>query len=543
MVIVNERPVAPIRPFSLTTTPDDADRASVARPTSGPAVPDEIYTPPMRRSLAVLTVCVAGLLAPLGAQAATRYAAPTGAGPEPCAEAAPCTLTAALGGGLADGDTVILLGRTTGAASSLYDLTALPGRVGVTIARRNVTVTAREDGVTIRSNSRDEAVRAPAGGVVLRRLILQNVCGSPAPVDPAPADCTTGSLAYALRAGSATVERVFAYSSQRRACAFLGEVAVANTVCLALNGTLAIALSNPGASVLVNVTARARYAPAVSIVNADAGACPAASVTLANTLISAQQAGLVAPLEANPPGVANPCPLTLTLRASSVPTRNVGMSVTLVEEDPVTAAPAYQDALRIVPSAASPTVNRGSTNPADLARAGIFDLTSRERVQGGRIDVGAYELSESAPPPAAPVEPADAANAGVAAPDATSGVAAPDATSGVGGQAGAATALRVLRPRAIARPRAIVVRGRVVAPASGVVTRTVARVQGRRQIVICRVRQAVAAGATDLRCTTRPAARALLRRRALVLVVTTRFTATGATGAAVDRQNLRLRRR
>lgn len=83
MVIVNERPVAPIRPFSLTTTPDDADRASVARPTSGPAVPDEIYTPPMRRSLAVLTVCVAGLLAPLGAQAATRYAAPTGAGPSP----------------------------------------------------------------------------------------------------------------------------------------------------------------------------------------------------------------------------------------------------------------------------------------------------------------------------------------------------------------------------------------------------------------------------------------------------------------------------
>ncbi|MFM7553344.1 MAG: hypothetical protein ACKO7Q_11000 [Actinomycetota bacterium] len=488
----------------------------------------------MRRSLAVLAVCVAALLAPLGAHAATRYAAPTGAGPEPCAEAAPCALTAALGGGLADGDTVILLGRTTGAASSLYDLTALPGRVGVTIARRNVTVTAREDGVTIRSNSRDEAVRAPAGGVVLRRLVLQNVCGSPAPLDPAPADCTAGFPAYALRAGSATVERVFAYSSQRRACAFLGEVAVANTVCLALNGTLASELSNPCASVLVNVTARARYAPAVEIVNLGAGACPAASVTLASTLISAQQAGLVAPLEANRPGVANPCPLTLTLRASSVPTRAVGMSVTLVEEDPVTAAPAYQDVLRIVPSAASPTVNRGSTNPADRTRAGIFDLTSRERVQGGRIDVGAYELSEGAPPPAAPVEPADAANAGVAA---------PDATPGVGAQAGAATALRVLRARATARPRAIVVRGRVVAPAAGVVTRTVARVQGRRQIVICRVRQAVAAGATDLRCTTRPAARALLRRRALVLVVTTRFTATGATSAAVDRQNLRLRRR
>lgn len=488
----------------------------------------------MRRSLAVLAVCVAGLLAPLGAQAATRYAAPTGTGAEPCAEAAPCALTAALGGGLADGDIVILLGRTTGAASSLYDLTALPGRVGLTIARPNVTVTAREDGVTIRSNSRDEAVRALAGGVVLRRLILQNVCGSAAPVDPAPADCTTGSLAYAVRASGATLERVFAYSSQRRACEFLTDTAVANTVCLALNGSFAIVLSNPGTTTLVNVTARARYAPTVSIVNADAGACPAASVTLANTLISAQQAGLVAPLEANRPGVANPCPLTLTLRASSVPTRNVGMSVTLVEEDPVTAAPAYQDALRIVPSAASPTVNRGSASPADLARAGSFDLASRERVQGGRIDVGAYELTESAPLPAAPVETADATNAGVAA---------PDATPGVGGQAGAATALRVLRPRATARPRAIVVRGRVVAPAAGVVTRTVARVQGRRQIVICRVRQAVAAGATDLRCTTRPAARALLRRRALVLVVTTRFTATGTTGAAVDRQNLRLRRR
>lgn len=485
----------------------------------------------MRRPLAVLAVSAAVLLAPVAADAATRFAAPTGTGPEPCAEAAPCALTAALGGGLADGDTVILLGRATGAASSLYDLTALPGRVGVTIARSNVTVTAREDGVTIRSNSLDETVRAFAGGVVLRRLVLQNVCGSAAPLDPAPADCTTGFPAYALRASSATVERVFAYSSQRRACGLINDATVANTVCLSLNGGNAIDITSTSDApqvTLTNVTARSRFYPAIDITHQRAGACTGASVTIVNSIVSAS-ATFAAPLWANPDGTANPCPIALTLRASSVPTRNVGMSVTQTETGPVSESPTYSDALKLVPKASSPTVNRGSTTAADLARAGTLDVASRDRVQGPRIDLGAYEYGEGVLAPTVPVDPADPVDPAVPGDPA---VADP----------GASATLSVVRPRATARARAIVVRGRIIASTAGVVTRTVARVQGKRRITICRSRQQVKAGSTTLRCATKPAARALLRRRAMVLVVTTRFLPAGETTSIVDRQNLRVRR-
>lgn len=484
----------------------------------------------MRRSLAVLFVCALALLTPVAAQAATRYASPTGTGPEPCTQADPCALTAATSGGLANGDTVILLGRTTGASTSVYDLTTLPGRVGVEINRADVTLTALEDGVIIRSNSTSAAVRAPIGGAAIRRLVIQNVCRSS--IDPDPAGCTVGTIGYALRAAAATVDRVFAYSSKLRGCDFYGAMTVANTVCFALDAGYAIKVERPRSMSFVNVTARSKNYPAIDITNAGAG-CAAGGVTIVNTIVNAT-ATFAAPLWANRDGIADPCPLDLTLRNSSVPTRDVGMSVALTETGMLAEAPTYSDGLLLRPRASSPTVNRGSTNAGDLTLAGLYDLDGRDRVQGGRIDIGAYEYGEGVVPPAPPVVPAD--------PGAGGGGAAGGGSGATGGT-GAAPAISVTRTRAVVRPRVLNVRGRVTTMRAGVATRTIARVQGKRRIPICRVRRALKVGTADLRCTPRPAVRALLRKRALTLVVTTRFVPTGTRQAIVDRQTLRVRKR
>ncbi len=485
----------------------------------------------MHRSLAVLFACALGLLTPVATQAATRYASPTGTGPEPCTQADPCALTTATSGGLANGDIVILLGRTTGASTSLYDLTPLPGRAGLEINRADVTLTALEEGVTIRSNSTSAAVRAPNGGAAIRRLVIQNVCRSS--IDPDPAGCPVGTIGYALSAASATVDRVFAYSSKLRGCDFNGAMVVSNTVCFALDGGYAIKVERPSSATLVNVTARSKFYPAVDITNAGAG-CVAGGITIVNTIVNAT-ATFAAPLWANRDGIADPCALDLTLRSSSIPTRDVGMSVILAETGMLTEAPSYSDGLLLRPRASSPTVNRGSTNAGDLALAGAFDLDGQDRVQGGRIDIGAYEYGEGVVPPAPPVIPGD--------PGAGGGGAGGGGGAAGGGGTAAGPVMSVNRTRAVVRPRVLNVRGRVTTTRAGVATRTVARVQGKRRIPICRVRRVLQAGTADLRCTPRPAVRALLRKRALTLVVTTRFVPTGTRQAIVDRQNLRIRKR
>jgi hypothetical protein len=199
--------------------------------------------------------------------------------------------------------------------------------------------------------------------------------------------------------------------------------------------------------------------------------------------------------------------------------------------------PVYSDASAnsVIPAGSSPTLNRGSTSPADLNLAGPVDVNGAERSQGGRIDLGAYEYAEGSPPPE-PVPPA--LNPGQGG----------NAGGGQGGNAGggqtAAATMSVLRPRATTTRRAIVIKGSVRTTGAGTVTRTVARLQGKRRIQICRVRvRLTKAGTKAARCTARAGVRKLLRRRALQLVVTTRFVPEGTRTAIVDRQSLRLRKR
>lgn len=90
-----------------------ARRAGAPRPTGARAsigtartTGDLGYGRAMRRLLPVLTLLATVTFA-ADASAATRYAAPAGSGPEPCASAAPCSLAdATTGAGVADGDTV-----------------------------------------------------------------------------------------------------------------------------------------------------------------------------------------------------------------------------------------------------------------------------------------------------------------------------------------------------------------------------------------------------------------------------------------------------
>jgi hypothetical protein len=89
----------------------------------------------VRRLRLVLAIAVAlCLAAPLAASAATtRYASPTGAGPSPCLQSAPCSIETALSNagpeGLANGDTVLL---APGTYEPVAELDVL--RVGVTVA-------------------------------------------------------------------------------------------------------------------------------------------------------------------------------------------------------------------------------------------------------------------------------------------------------------------------------------------------------------------------------------------------------------------------
>ncbi len=65
-----------------------------------------------QRCLAVAAVAVGTLVCCSAAPAAVRYAAPGGGGPEPCVEAAPCSLPAAVNGhaptDVGDGDAVVV---------------------------------------------------------------------------------------------------------------------------------------------------------------------------------------------------------------------------------------------------------------------------------------------------------------------------------------------------------------------------------------------------------------------------------------------------
>ena len=152
-------------------------------------------------------------------------------------------------------------------------LSALPGRLGIAITRSSVTLTALEEGVTIRSNATTAAVRLVGGGTAVRRLTIQNVCGGSS--DPDPAGCTRGAFAFALDVSGTAVDRVFAYSSERYACRLSGNATVTNTVCLSLSGGRAIEISQPGTMTLTNVTARSKIYPAVRITNQGPPCAPA----------------------------------------------------------------------------------------------------------------------------------------------------------------------------------------------------------------------------------------------------------------------------
>lgn len=493
----------------------------------------------MIRALVVGATLAVVTLAPAGAEAATRYASPTGTGPEPCAEANPCSLPTATSGGLARGDTVILLG----ARNDVYSL----GRTGITINRQNVTLSARERGVQILSTSTTATITATIGSVTVSGVRVFNGCGSI--FDTAPAGCTAGTPRYALSAAGADIQGVIASSFAGRGCMFSSDMTVANTVCIGRSD--AMELISPGDVNLTNVTVRASATyPALGITTTPlpGGACRTGRVTMVNSIVSSAS-NFAAPLWANTDGRGNTlpgtCPMTLTLRTSSVPTKFIGMNVTLNETGAVLDPPVYSDASgnSVIPAASSPTLNRGSTTPADLNLAGPLDVNGAERVQGGRIDIGAYEYAEGNPPPE-PVPPAlnpgQGGNAG--------GGQGGNAGGGQGGNAGggqtAAATMSVLRPRAKPTRRAVVINGNVRTTGAGTVTRTVVRLQGKRRIQICRVTvRLTGAGTKAARCATRPAVRNLLRRRGLQLVVTTRFVPEGTRTAVVDRQTLRLRKR
>lgn len=453
---------------------------------------------------------------PAGAGAATRFAAPNGAGPEPCAEAQPCSLAQATSGGLRAGDTVLLLAGT-------YSL----GRSGIEVRAQNVTIADRQGPVTIQSTSRFSTLNfANAGGTLLRVTVI-NTCGL-FPFDPDPSGCAAGSSRAAVSMNDPNlVDRVYGYSALGDACRLTGFSgsggSVSNTACWGGGG--GVVVENPRGLRLVNVTARGRTAPGVRVIVTDnpAGACAQpAQVSIVNGLLVSEgflQTGLELVPSAG-------CTLEATVRSTLYLNKRTAMDgVVLSERGTVTGPATFDGAYSLVPLATSPSVNRGSTDAADVALAGIFDLAGAERVQGGRIDLGAYEYGEGVPPPGDPL-PGGLGQAG-----------------GSGPAAGRPTA-SVLRPRARVRARSIRVSGAVVTTGAGTIVRTVGRLRGRRVVPVCRARgTAVDAQRIALACSAKPAVRRLLRRGALRLVVTTRFTPEGATQATVDRQTIRVKRR
>ena len=341
--------------------------------------------------LALAVVAALCLAAPISASAATtRYASPTGTGPSPCIQAAPCSIETALStagpGGLAEGDTVLL-------APGTYE-----PAVGLDVFRIGVTV-AGEPGKP-----------APLIEVVgARGLNLENR-GTVRDLRIHATEATEYGLA--MTGEGSLAERVESTGEAATACG-LGEVTVRDSVCAAtgLSGTGLFTGLGAGSPItqeldLANVTAIGSFYGIV----AQATVAAVVSINATNTIA----VGGESDVEARTTGTAS---AQVALAHSNFATKTLSGSNTSIssptENGNQEAAPIFVDEASgdYREQATSPTRLAGDLGvvlPGELDLAGSSRTTNCAGTVG--VDIGAYQFEcptpeETVIPPLIPLAP------------------------------------------------------------------------------------------------------------------------------------------
>jgi hypothetical protein len=316
--------------------------------------------------------CLVTLALVADAQAAQRYAAPNGSGPEPCGQQAPCSLKVALGQAKAN-DEVIIGGGTYATTETQYNETGA----------ENLYIHGDFAGPapTIEPSTADYAIALNSKGTRLSYIVV-----SRARKEANGIYCGTDNLVERVR--------VVVVGEGSKALFTLGPCTIRDSVAVAQGpGSIALYYAGPPEAppqVVRNLTAIAS-GPGSKGVDAGCFLCFTgnAGIDLRNTIASGEAADIEADSNA---------PIAVANSNFDKPAGPAGTVV--VGGGNQSAAPLFVDAAGgdFHQAPGSPTIDAGAADPL----LGASDLDGHGRSLGPAPDIGAYEQV----PPQALVPPA-----------------------------------------------------------------------------------------------------------------------------------------
>jgi hypothetical protein len=484
--------------------------------------------------LTAFVSAAAVLPAAASAQAAIKYAAPSGSGAGACPEAAPCSFLGAIASAAA-GDEVVV-------ADGEYPLPQ-----SVDIARANVEIYSQPNSKPSLSSGARLKFGSSGGlnvfgnGVRLRGLTLIGQSGA-----------TTAPLR--IFGSGVDVRRVMAVSVRYPGCLVKGpNVRMTYVMCYSF-------LSGGLEAELADGTATARFQHVVAIGDGLSGSdSPGISVATGGSarldaeIINTVARGGLPDLDiyARASGGSR---ATVSVQSSNFRDRDPGMgtSVTAPTEnfnqsgDPrlyfgTGPTGAWDGSLR--PAADSPLIDRGSVLAVGSTSA---DLGNDPVPRGRARDIGAYEYDPGVPPagpaPGGTVTPPPGSGLPDPAPVPTTPPGGNGPGTAPGSGVGPSLSIAVTRARLSVQRRAIRVRTRATVPAAGLVTQRVTTGRGSKLRSLCRRSARVdTAGTVRITCTMNRAARKALRRAKQRYRVETSFTL--GSDRVVSTQQVALKRR
>jgi hypothetical protein len=322
----------------------------------------------MRLALSVAS-CLAVLIVAPVAQAAQRYAAPSGTGGEPCAQSAPCSLKDAVTNATAGSEVVVTAGTypVESISAPMVPDVSIHGETGGPMPKIVATTITRP-------------IAFSTTGGRLAYLEIEN-------------NHEFGEAVYCFAGGAVERVRVKVSGDHSRAVAASG--CTVRDSLLQATGTDSIALfeyaSSPTSSSLArNLTAIATGGESVAVRSSYIDPFEAGSFTL--SLKNSIAIGEGVDLQTAPGSMGS----------GSIEVSNSSYDSVDAKSGPITpgggnqtAAPLFVDAAKgdYREAAGSPTIDAGVAD-----QLGPLDLAGGARVQGPAPDIGAYETAGPAPP-------------------------------------------------------------------------------------------------------------------------------------------------
>jgi hypothetical protein len=323
----------------------------------------------MRRAALPLAVAVLVLAPAAAAQAAQRYAAPAGAGAEPCVQASPCSLKNALTKAN-EGDEVIVTSGSYTVSEYIYTEAS------------NLSIHGDPGGPmpTISATVPYQAVQVSGAGSVVSYLEF---------ID-------TAEGAQALFCIGSRVERVRAIGIGKKAQGlYQGPGCTVRDSVVLASGEGATALNSVGMSGTTNVTrnvtaiAHGLESVGISAYNQELFTPGVYTLDLKNSIAQGEKFDLLAP-----PGLEDPSEIVVSHSNFDSVGKEGGSKVTEAGGNQ-TAQPLFVDAAKgdYREVAGSPTIDAGVND-----QLGALDFAGNPRVLGAAPDIGAYETAGPVPP-------------------------------------------------------------------------------------------------------------------------------------------------